>query len=106
MQDIVKSIESLTAIINDFVVASNEQAAGIEQITKAIVQVSEVVQATSAAAEQGAAASEELSGQADLLKEMVGRFKLKKKIPLNAGVEEPLQIGHTEEQPMDAVLEI
>ncbi|NLM46620.1 MAG: HAMP domain-containing protein [Firmicutes bacterium] len=106
LEDIVKSIESLTAIINDFIVASNEQAAGIEQITKAIVQVAEVVHATSAAAEQGAAASEELAGQADLLKEMVGRFKLKKKILPDAGGKEPLQTGCEEELPGDAVLEI
>ena len=41
------------------------------------MQVSAVVQANSATSEESAAASEELSGQADLLKEMVGKFKLK-----------------------------
>jgi len=58
--------------------ASNEQASGIAQINKGIEQVSQVVQNNSATAEQSAAASEELSSQAELLKEMVGRFKLNK----------------------------
>lgn len=38
--------------------------------------VSEVVQNNSATAEESAAASEELSSQAELLKEMVARFQL------------------------------
>lgn len=43
-----------------------------------IEQVSQVVQNNSATAEQSAAASEELSSQAELLKQMVGQFKIKK----------------------------
>jgi methyl-accepting chemotaxis protein len=39
--------------------------------------LSQVVQTNSATAEESAAASEELSGQADALKTMVGRFNLK-----------------------------
>ena len=40
-------------------------------------QVSQVVQSNSATAEESAAASQELSGQAEILKEMVGAFNLK-----------------------------
>jgi Methyl-accepting chemotaxis protein (MCP) signaling domain. len=57
--------------------ASNDQAAEIAQITQGIEQVSEVVQTNSATAEESAASSEELSGQAEMLKVMVGAFKLK-----------------------------
>jgi methyl-accepting chemotaxis protein len=42
------------------------------------MQVSEVVQSNSATSEEGAAASEELSGQALLLKEQISKFKLRK----------------------------
>ncbi|HHX74011.1 MAG TPA: methyl-accepting chemotaxis protein, partial [Firmicutes bacterium] len=107
LQDIVTSIKSLTGIIDDFIVASNEQAAGIEQITKAIIQVSEIVQANSAAAEQGAAASEELSSQADLLKEMVGRFKLKESSSPGFTVNETEELwdaGYEKEQAGEIVL--
>lgn len=42
------------------------------------MQVSEVVQTNSETSEEGAAASEELTTQAELLKEMVSKIKLKK----------------------------
>jgi len=41
------------------------------------MQVSQVIQTNSATAEEGASASEELSGQAELLNEMVRKFKIK-----------------------------
>jgi Methyl-accepting chemotaxis protein (MCP) signaling domain. len=57
--------------------ASNDQATEIAQITQGVEQVSIVVQTNSATAEESAAAGEELSGQAEMLKQMVGTFKLK-----------------------------
>ena len=45
-------------------------------MTQGIDQISSVVQTNSATAEESAAASEELSGQAQLLKNLVGQFKL------------------------------
>lgn len=73
---IVDGIESAASLIQDIANASNEQASGIAQINKGIEQVSQVIQNNSATAEESAAASEELSGQAELLKQMVGQFKL------------------------------
>lgn len=49
----------------------------ILQITQGIDQISSVVQTNSATAEESAAASEELSGQAEMLKALVGSFKLR-----------------------------
>ncbi len=57
--------------------ASRRQADAIQQVNIGIEQVSLVVQTNSATAEESAAASEELSGQAQMLKEQVGRFRLK-----------------------------
>ena len=56
--------------------ASQEQADAITQITVGIDQISSVVQTNSATAEQSAAASEELSSQAQILKDIVKKFKL------------------------------
>ena len=56
--------------------AAQEQAASIEQVTTGIDQISAVVQTNSATAEESAAASEELSSQAQMLKDLIGRFKL------------------------------
>ena len=57
-------------------VASKESAESITQITVGVEQISGVVQTNSATAEESAAASEELSGQAQLLKELIGYFKV------------------------------
>lgn len=57
--------------------ASNEQAEAINQITIGLEQISSVVQTNSATSQESAAASEELSGQAQMLKEEISQFKLK-----------------------------
>ncbi|MCI8640036.1 MAG: HAMP domain-containing protein [Coprococcus sp.] len=57
--------------------ASDMQAEGISQITVGIDQISSVVQTNSATAEESAAASEELFSQSSLLKNLVGKFRLK-----------------------------
>jgi len=77
LNKIVNSIEKVATLVSDIAVASNEQAMGITQINQGIMQVSQVVQTNSATSEESAAASEELSSQASLLKETVGKFKLK-----------------------------
>jgi methyl-accepting chemotaxis protein len=77
LSQIVNGIERVAVLVGDIATASNEQALGIEQINLGIQQVSEVVQTNSATSEESAAAGEELSGQALLLKEMVGKFTLK-----------------------------
>lgn len=78
LNKIVDGVAKVTNIVSDIATASNEQAAGIEQINQGIMQVSEVVQTNSATSEESAAASEELLSQAELLKEQVLKFKLKR----------------------------
>ncbi|MGF7141865.1 methyl-accepting chemotaxis protein [Anaerotaenia torta] len=57
--------------------ASAEQTRAIEQIKEGIFQVSAVVQTNAATAEENSATSEEMSAQAAMLREEVGKFKLK-----------------------------
>ncbi|MDF2532920.1 MAG: methyl-accepting chemotaxis protein, partial [Clostridia bacterium] len=78
LNNIVDGVAKVANLVNNIAIASNEQASGIAQINQGVMQVSQVVQTNSATSEESAAASEELSGQADLLREQVGRFKLKK----------------------------
>ncbi|WP_296560902.1 methyl-accepting chemotaxis protein [uncultured Acetobacterium sp.] len=77
LKDILTEIEKVTGLVAEIARASNDQASEIAQINQGIEQVSQVVQTNSATAEESAAASEELSGQAEMLKQMVGAFKLK-----------------------------
>ena len=65
-------VEDVTQIAR----ASNQQAEAISQITSGLDQISMVVQTNSATAQESAAASEELSGQANVLEEEVRKFKL------------------------------
>ena len=76
MQSIVAGIQKVTNIINDISVASNEQATGIEQVNLAIVQMEDVTQQNAALVEEAAAAAESMRDQADVLLELVSRFKL------------------------------
>ncbi len=63
-------------LIDEIAQASQEQATAIIQINQGIEQISSVVQTNAATAEESAAASEELSGQANILQELIGEFKL------------------------------
>lgn len=78
LYEIVEEVEKVANLVSDITTSSNEQAAGLEQINIGVMQVSQVVQSNSATSEEGAAASEELTGQAQMLREMVGKYKLKK----------------------------
>ncbi len=55
--------------------ASDNQAVAAAQITEGINQIAEVVESNSATSQESAAASEELSSQADMLKDLVERFQ-------------------------------
>ena len=77
LEKIVDSVESVSKLVSDINNASNEQAVAISQINQGVMQVSQVVQENSATSEESAAASEELSGQADLLYELISRFRLR-----------------------------
>lgn len=74
--NIVEGIESVSNLVSSINNSSNEQAAAIVQINEGITQVSHVIQANSATSEETAAASEELSSQAETLREMIGRFHI------------------------------
>lgn len=76
LREAVEGIENVSGLVRDIAEASNVQASSIVQINKGIEQVSIVVQNNSATAEESAAASEQLSSQAELLKEMVNRFQV------------------------------
>lgn len=73
----VNDVNEMTGVIGQISEASSQQADSITQIMTGIEQISDVVQTNSATAEESAAASEELSSQSQLMKGLVGQFKLK-----------------------------
>lgn len=75
--DAVNDVNEMTGIIGQISEASSDQAYSISQITIGMDQISDVVQTNSATAEESAAASEEMSSQSQLMKALVGKFRLK-----------------------------
>lgn len=75
---IVGGVEQVNMLIKNIVEASNEQATGIAQINQGIEQVAMVVQQNSATAQESAASSEELMGQAEVLKDKINQFVLRR----------------------------
>ncbi len=82
LANIVTGVDKTVELVGQIAVASNEQATGIAQVNRGVDQLSDVVQTNSATAEEAAAASEELSGQAELLKSMVAQFHLQQAKPV------------------------
>lgn len=72
-----KGVEEVAGIISQISEASNNQASAVTQITTGINQISSVVQTNSATAQESAAASQELSGQSQIMKNLVGKFRLR-----------------------------
>lgn len=79
LSDVVENVNETTDIIGEIAVSSENQSKSIQQITKEIEQITDVVQSNSAISQESAAASEELIAQAEILNEMLKRFKLKNK---------------------------
>ncbi|MEG2441514.1 MAG: methyl-accepting chemotaxis protein [Acetivibrio sp.] len=74
----VKSAQSLTEIMEEIATAAKNESESVEQITLGIDQLSSTIQTNSATAQETAAASEELTTQAQLLRDRVNQFNLKK----------------------------
>ena len=77
MLAVVKQADRMDGLITSIADYTKQQAENASEITHGIDQISTVVQANVETAEASAAASEELSGQAAVLKDMVSRFRLK-----------------------------
>lgn len=77
LEEVITSSHKVAELVEKIADSSSEQASSVNQITLGIDQISQVVQTNSATAEESAAASQELAGQARLMSDMVGRFKLK-----------------------------
>ena len=76
LAEIVSGISESNAIIADIAQASEQQTSAIEQINTGVGQVTQVVQQNSATAQQSAAASQEMNGRADILGNLISKFRI------------------------------
>lgn len=73
----VGMVNGAVAKMGDVADANEHQAESIEQIREGISQISAVVQSNSATSEESAAASEQLSSQAQIMDQLMSKFRLR-----------------------------
>jgi methyl-accepting chemotaxis protein len=69
---VTDSTKMVSELVSEIAAATNEQAQGIEQVNKAVVEIDKVTQSTAGAAEESASASEDLKGEAKQMGRIVG----------------------------------
>jgi methyl-accepting chemotaxis protein/methyl-accepting chemotaxis protein-1 (serine sensor receptor) len=74
IRTITEESAKVKTLVDEVNLGSQEQARGIEQIGKAIIQMEQVTQKTAANAEESASAAEELNAQSETLKDIVERL--------------------------------
>lgn len=76
LSGIVSKTNETNELIAEIAEASSHQAVSVNQIKSGIEQISSVVQQNAATAEASAANSEELSGQSQILNDLVNKFEI------------------------------
>jgi len=76
VSEIVPGIQKTAELVQEIKASSDEQARGVEQITKAIQQLDQVIQQNAAASEETASTAEELNAQSEQLVQNMEFFKL------------------------------
>ena len=76
MLEVAELTEKVEALVVDIADASDSQSEVTEHISTSIEQIFNVVQTNSATAEESAASAEELSSQAAMLNELMGKFTI------------------------------
>jgi len=77
MQVIGECIQSIKMLMDEIALASNQQSEMIVSVENRIKEVSKVIQTNSDAAEESASVSNELSGQAHTLNQLIGQFRIR-----------------------------
>ena len=78
LEKVADSSRVITEEVTNIAVTLETQASEIQQIDEGIEQINDVVQTNSATAEECAAASQEMSNEAENLREMIRKFKVAK----------------------------
>ena len=85
---VVENAGKVKILANEVNVGSQEQARGIEQISRTVAQMQQLTQSTAASAEEGASAGEEMSAQAAALTHTVQQLH-----KLLGGAGKPASVG-------------
>ena len=75
LQSVSESANQVNDLIEEISKASEEESAGVSRLSEGLQEISAVVQENSATAEESAATAEELSAQANLMNDLISKFK-------------------------------
>ena len=78
MKQVGDNVQSMAELLGNIDQSTNEQAEAFANMVNSVAQISDVVHANAAAAEENSAASRELSEQARIMESMVKRFQTRK----------------------------
>ena len=84
LTDVVEGAQVVIKRVRQISEASAEQAASVRGISDGISQISSVVQNNSATSQESAAASEELSSQAQVLRNLLSKFQIRDSVDYSA----------------------
>jgi methyl-accepting chemotaxis protein len=76
LEEITGGVSKVSAIVAEIAAGAREQSTALEQVTRAVSEMDRVTQQNAASAEQSSSAASELSGQAGVLSELIGQFKI------------------------------
>lgn len=77
LKTIIENVAQITDIIKSVAEASKEQSTAVSQMMIGINQITSVVSDNSATSEEAASASQQLSSQSEIMRNLVGVFRLK-----------------------------
>jgi methyl-accepting chemotaxis protein len=78
LDEIVPATRKTADLVQEITAASQEQTVGVDQVNTAISQLSNITQQNASASEELAATAEEMSGQANVLQDLMNFFTLDK----------------------------
>ena len=76
LNELVPAIRKTADLVQEVAAASTEQAAGVSQINRALLQVDQVTQRNASASEELASTAEEMAAQAESLQQLVSFFRV------------------------------
>ena len=77
LHSVSESTNQVNDLIGEISKASEEESTGVSRLSDGLQEISAVVQENSATAEESAATAEELSAQANLMNDLVDKFKVR-----------------------------
>jgi methyl-accepting chemotaxis protein len=76
LEEISKQVHRVNEVMGEIAAASEQQCQAVQQLSAAVEQLNHVTQQTAASSEEAASSAEELSGQAAEMRHLVGTFQI------------------------------